>query len=189
MGLKRQIRLNSERPKNDSASVGMTASNIERVLAQWVMPDDAIQYGGAGPSASAPGNSPTNRTFFRIAMIEDTAIFNAAGQLQLATPLPAGAVPLSGHVNYDTAITLAGGATGISFGITGTLNQLAQTTSASATAKNTKADNPIVATIDAAQKTLFVTATNDAGAATGTATGTVRVRVIYRYAPSIPNQP
>lgn len=186
MGLKRQIRQAIERPKNDSTTVGMSASNIERILAQFVMPDDAIQYGGPGTSPAAPGNSPTARSFFRIAMIEDVAVFNAAGQIQLATPLPAGAVVLSGHLNFDTALTHAGGATKIGLGIAGTLGAFALSGSA-VTAKNTKTDLPLAGTVETASQNLLVTATNDAGAATGTVTGTVRARVIYRYSPSIPN--
>lgn len=186
MGMKRQIRLNEMRPKNDTATVGLPASNVERILAQWVMPDDAIQYGGPGTSPQAPGNSPTARTFFRIAMIEDVAVFNAQGQIQLATPLPAGAVVLSGHLNFDTDLTYASSATKIALGITGSLTVFGLSGSA-VVAKNTKTDTPLAGTVETASHALLVTATDNSGAATGTVTGTVRVRVIYRYAPSIPN--
>lgn len=188
MGLKRQILLALERRKNDYP--GLAASNVEQVLEQYSMSDDSSPlYQGSATSIGANGGAANGRSFFRIAMIEDIAVFNGTNQVQLTTPLPMGAVPLSAHINYDTAITTAGGATGASFGITGTLNQLAQVKAAAGTNKNTKNDSPLASTTESATAAtpLLVSSTNDAGALTGTLTGTVRVRVIYRYSASIPN--
>jgi hypothetical protein len=167
----------------------MSASNVERVLLQEAMPDDGVAlYSGPAVSAQAQQGLAGQRTFWRIAMIEEPIVLNGSATVNLTTSLPKGAVPLSAHLNFDTTITFAGGATKIGFGRASAITELALSASG-IVAKNTKTDNSLVSITESVTVAvpIQINATNDAGAQTGTATGTVRARVIYRYAASIPD--
>lgn len=186
MGLKRQVRLEIERPKNPFP--GMAAANSERVLVQYANPDDnAALYGGIGTSSAAPNGQAVNRSFVRYAMVEDVLVFNGQASLPIGAQLiPANAVIDSVHMNWDQPLVL-NTAVKVGVGPAASPSQLAL--SGTVMTKNTKTDNPQTTLVAYAAATqLQVNACATGGTAAGTITsGTVRVRVYYYYYASIPN--
>jgi hypothetical protein len=140
----------------------------ERVLGQWNI------------------GLATDGRFEKLAVIEETVVFAGEAFKQLATSLPANAELLDVATNNETAIVLVT-ATQFAVGTAATPALFLQ--GAATLTKNFK--NQVVPT-DASRRAgsaavpIRISATNGGGAAAGTVTsGTVRVRLVYRYSDPI----
>jgi hypothetical protein len=112
-------------------------------------------------------------------------VFNGQASLNLTTQLPPNAVIDYAGMNFDTPVVLV---TGVKVGFGTAASPSLYALSGTVLNKNTKTDNPQSAPVVGGPTTLQVGACATGGTAAGTVTsGTVRVRIIYRYFASIPN--
>jgi hypothetical protein len=125
-----------------------------------------------------------NGSYYRRAYIEEAVEFSADASANLTTQLPASARVLFASLNLDTAVTLS---TAVKIGLGTASDPDAYAITGTTMTKNTKTDHvPATATATtAAATTVKVTACDTSGAAAGTATGTVRARLLYEYVTSI----
>lgn len=147
----------------------------ERVLSEWEL--NALV--GVGSSAVAG-------KFLRLGMIDEVVAIAAAASGNMTTQLPANAKVLFTSTNNNTALTFG---TAVKFGVGTAADPDRFLLSATTVTINTKNNATPLEAVgnNAAAVTVAVTAVDTDGAAAGTMTGSVRVRLIYVYAESLPN--
>ena len=125
----------------------------------------------------------SNRKVFEI---EEALVFNGDASKDLATQLPANAIPLFATLNYDAAMTLTT-AVKMGFGVAGTVSGYCL--SGTGVTKNTKTSGKgsLCGAMVAAPTTITITACATGGTAAGTAVGTVRARLYYELYDQLPD--
>ena len=139
-------------------------------------------YGGSATTGRGDMNFATRR----LETIEQVFVFNGTKQQAFTNLLPAYARVIEAWLNYDTALAYT---TATNMGVGGTTTLAgAVLTTGTLTAKNTVTQaKPLASAISgvadntnsATPTTLYLSATNTGGTATGTVVGTVRANVIY----------
>lgn len=122
-----------------------------------------------------------NNKFLRTASIEQTVTLTAAASVNLTTQVPANARILFASIKLSGAMVLVT-AVKLGVGVAGTPSAFLLSTVTMADA--TKADQVVAdqaAARTTAPTTIVLSTTDAAGAAAGTGTGVVKVRVVYQY--------